>query len=129
MPGSDRQSIDRWIADKDGNILFANGAGVQRMTPDGAVSTLYAQPADLGPGAFKGPLALDRSGNLYIANGNVLRKITPAGAVSIVAGTAGVFGVSLGALPASLNQVSALAVGGDGVIYLQSENAILKLSQ
>lgn len=129
LPGSDRQSIDRWIADKDGNILFANDAGVQRMTPDGAVSTLYPQPADLGPGAFKGPLALDRSGNLYIANGNVLRKITPAGAVSIVAGTAGVFGVRLGALPASLNQVSALAVGGDGIIYLQSENAVLKLSQ
>lgn len=129
VPGSERYAVAYWIADKDGNLLFANDLGVARMTPDGAVSTLYARPADLEPGAFNGPLALDRSGNLYIANGNILRKITPAGAVSAVAGTPGVVGVRLGALPASLNYVSALAVGDDGAIYLQSENAILKLTQ
>lgn len=118
-----------WIADKDGNILYGSVDGVKRMTPDGAISTLYVRPADLDPLAFYGPMALDRSGNLYIASGGVLRKITPAGTVSIVAGTQGVLGVRLGALPGSLNEVSALAVGDDGVIYLQSENAVLKLTQ
>ncbi|MFC5548602.1 hypothetical protein [Massilia aerilata] len=124
-----QDAILHWLADKDGNILFGSADGVKRMTPDGAVSTLYARPADLAPLAFYGPMALDRSGNLYIASEGVLRKITPAGTVSIVAGTPGVLGVRLGALPGSLNEVSALTVGDDGALYLQSENAVLKLTQ
>lgn len=129
LPGSENVDVQYWIADRDGNILYSNGNGVQRMSPDGASTTLYARPADSDPAVFAGPLAIDRSGNIYLASGNVLRKITPAGAARIVAGTPEVVGVRPGPLPASLNRVTALTVGDDGLIYLESENAILTLSQ
>jgi hypothetical protein len=126
-PGSLAYNIGNWIADRDGSIIIVQGDGILRMAPDGSVSTVYKAPSDLPPASFYGPVALDRSGNLYVGGANVVRKITPAGVMSIVAGTPGSVGVRLGQLPASLGTIDALTVGEDGILYLESENAILKL--
>jgi sugar lactone lactonase YvrE len=127
VPSSLASSVGNWIGDRDGNIIIVQGDGVLRMAPDGSVSTVYKAPADLPGGRLDGPVALDRSGNLYVGTGNLVRKITPSGVMSIIAGTPESVGVRLGQLPASLGTIDALTVGEDGILYLESENAILKL--
>jgi len=57
-------------------------------------------------------MASDGAGNLYVADGNTVRKVVVAtGTVSTVIGAPGRIGVSLGALPASLN-------GPYGIVFL-----------
>jgi hypothetical protein len=119
-----------WFADRDGNVVMANANGeVLRMAPDGSTSVLRAGASAYDPKGVYGPVAADRSGNLYIAEINVVRKIAPGGTETIVAGTPAILGVRPGPLPASLNRITALAVGDDGNVYIESENAILKLTQ
>jgi sugar lactone lactonase YvrE len=126
-PSSLAYYVGNWIADRDGTIVIVTGDSILRMAPDGSVSTLYKAPSDLPFASFYGPVAMDRSGNLYVGGSNLVRKITPAGVMSIVAGTPDSVGVRLGQLPASLGTIDALTVGEDGILYLESENAILKL--
>ena len=85
--------------------------------------------------SYRAHAAVDRQNNVYVAefvrtgqaDGIRIRKITPAGANSIVAGQAGLRGIRIGALPASLNHVEALTVGADGTLYLISENSLLRI--
>ncbi len=67
----------------------------------------------------------ERSG----ARGNVVRRFMAAGAVEIVVGHATSYGVRLGALPASLNEIQSLALAPDGALLVCSENSVLRVSQ
>jgi hypothetical protein len=130
--------IVAWHADRDGNVWAARSNGsVVKMGPDGTRTTVRAAPADQrgGPTA----IARDAAGNLYLAELLVgaspaalpwhgIRKIAPDGKETIIAGTDASLGVRLGA-PGSLNTNDALATGLDGIVYVMSENAVLRLKQ
>ena len=79
-------------------------------------------------GSCLGGLALDAAGNVFVADtGNsVVRRITPDGTVSTVVGEAGVRGITLGPLPASLSAPTDVGVDGAGNLTIGSTEAILK---
>jgi DNA-binding beta-propeller fold protein YncE len=113
--------------DSSGNVYVAdrNNDTVRMITPAGLVSTLAGTAGVVGfqdgtGGAAQfdwpnGPI-VDASDNVYVADSvnHAIRKITPAGVVTTIAGAPPgaslSFSVALGALPASLNQPSAVAV-------------------
>jgi hypothetical protein len=80
----------------------------------------------------------DAAGNLYLAtvssanpvdergNWTTIRRIAPDGTETVVAGTEGSAGVRLGS-PGSLGAVYALEAGPDGILYVVTENAVLRL--
>ena len=73
--------------------------------------------------------AFDAAGNLYVGDRNTVRKITPAGIVTTVAGQVKARGNTTGLLPASISAVGGLAVAPDGLIYLSSDWALLRIRQ
>jgi hypothetical protein len=76
-----------------------------------------------------GSPAFDAAGNLYVGDRNTVRKITPAGVVTTIAGQVKSRGNTTGPLPASLTGVSGLAVTPDGLVYVASANALLRIRQ
>lgn len=125
----------------EGNIFVADTLNhtIRKITPTGLVSTFAGTATVSGfsdgvgrKARFNSPniVVFDRRGNLYIADsGNFLvRKITPAGEVSTVAGTRGSRGVVPGKLPASLSFISGMTISDDDVLYIFSENAVLKIA-
>jgi DNA-binding beta-propeller fold protein YncE len=72
-------------------------------------------------------VAVDSVGNVYVAdtNNSTIRKVTPGGITTTVAGTAGVAGILLGAIPRFAFSQS-LATVGDSIV-LSDNNAILIL--
>jgi hypothetical protein len=124
--------------DGAGNLYVADGGAIRKVViATGAVTTFAGAPYELGSadgtGAaarFVSPsgIAGDGAGNLYVADGNTIRKIAIASAtVSTVIGAAGQVGVSLGALPASLNDPRGVVVlpTGELAIVDYAENAVL----
>jgi hypothetical protein len=120
-----------YVADSYNNaIRKVTPAGTNWVvtTIAGVAGTLTSGWADgtNGNARFDNPygVALDNNANLYVADtGNsVIRKITAAGTnwvVSTVAGTAGLIGSLDGTNDlARFNHPAALAVGGDGTIYI-----------
>jgi sugar lactone lactonase YvrE len=98
---------------------LAGTAGQQGTTDGQGTAALFNHPTGI---------AFDGAGSLYVADDNTIRKITIAtAAVSTVVGVPGCVGVTLGALPASLNGAVALTVlsTGDLAIVDQGENAVL----
>ncbi len=123
--------------DSAGNVYVVDRANhnVRKVSPAGVVTTLAGH--SLAPGSANGVgagatfnqprgIALDGAGNIYIADtGNyTIRAITPGGAVSTIAGTPGRRGFSSGAVPATLADPSAIAIGGRA-IYLIVNNAVV----
>lgn len=111
--------------DSAGNLYVTGRNGVYKVTQAGVVSTLA--PNTAFNGAYG--IGIDKSGNLYVAetDNHTVRKITPAGVVSTVAGSAGIQGISLGTLPATLDSPRHLAVSGDGNIYVSTPAAVLAI--
>ena len=74
-------------------------------------------------------LTADVAGNVYVADrGNsTIRKITPDGVVTTVVGKAGFAGISLGSLPGGLSAPIALVIDAYGVLYVTTENNVLKI--
>jgi hypothetical protein len=124
--------------DGAGNLYVTDSSTVRKVVSATGVVTTFAGAAYEFGGAdgagaaarFTAPWAIasDGAGNLYVADGNVIRKIAIASAtVSTVIGAAGHVGVSLGALPASLNNPRGLVVlpTGELAIVDYAENAVL----
>ncbi len=123
--------------DAVGNVYVADSFShtIRKITPTGVVSTLAGSGGNTGSidgtGAaarFDVPRGLspDSAGNLYVADSDndTIRKITPAGVVSTIIGRAGIKGVSLAQLPASLATPSAVSVAG-GKLYITTANAVV----
>lgn len=71
--------------------------------------------------------AFDELGNLYVGDAGTVRRITPAGVVTTLAGTPGFNEIRLGGLPGTLQDVAAVARSADGVIYLRTGDAIVRV--
>jgi len=124
--------------DGSGNVFVADtdNSTIRKITSAGVVSTVAGTPGapattdGSGTGASfsqPGAMAFDGAGNLYICDSALIRKMTSAGVVSTVVGVPGSFGVKLGALPGSLGGASGLSIDKDGVLYVSSANAVLKI--
>jgi RHS repeat-associated protein len=122
----------------DGSLYIGDGntRRVRRVTADGIIATVAgtgglcgsatAPCGDGGP-ATQAPLtptsiAVDRDGRVYIADSSVnrVRRVTPDGIIRTIAGT-GALGFSGDGGPAgqaTFNGVEAIALGGDGSLYM-----------
>jgi sugar lactone lactonase YvrE len=127
-------------SDGAGNLYVVdagNGTIRKIVIATGAVTTLAGTAGQLGSadgtGAaarFNKPrgIASDGAGNLYVADANTIRKLAiETATVSTVIGSPDRVGVSLGALPASLNDSFGIAVlpTGELAIVDYSENVVL----
>jgi hypothetical protein len=87
--------------DGAGIVYVAIGSGIQKISPDGTVTTWVGSPIDTGGteldgigtnAAFYGAngIALDRAGGAYVTDyrGKTIRYVSPAGGVTTVAGLA-----------------------------------------
>ncbi|WP_342114129.1 NHL domain-containing protein [Pseudoduganella sp. OTU4001] len=129
--------LDSVDARGNSHVLEANtakfGQDLVRLAPDGTRTVLLFYGYG-GIDAVPVAIAVDRDGNVYVAEGSggtsvVVRKVKPDGSSSIILGKAGSYGVELGPLPGSLAQIQAMAVDKDGVLYIASEQAILRITQ
>ena len=123
--------------DSAGNVYVVDRANnnVRKITQAGVVTTLAGHSLapgsanGAGPGAtFNQPrgIAVDGAGNVYIADTNnyTIRAVTPGGVVSTIAGTPGRRGFSAGAVPATLADPIAIAIGGRA-IYIIVNNGVV----
>jgi DNA-binding beta-propeller fold protein YncE len=113
--------------DSSGNVYVAdrNNGTIRFITPGAVVTTLAGTPGNIGfldgtGGAAKfdypnGPI-VDSAGNVFVADSlnHAIRQITPAGVVTTIVGAPPgaplSYSVILGALPASLDLPSSVAV-------------------
>ncbi len=82
--------------DPQGNLYFDTDNGVQKLTPDGTVSTVVGSPQcgcgggnEVGQFEFPGGMTFDHSGDLFIVDEGYNRRVqevTPDGGVRMVAG-------------------------------------------
>ena len=111
--------------DGAGNVYFASGAAVYKVSPAGNMTTIAG-----GTSGFGSPLglALDSSQNIYIADTNNcrVREITPDGKIQTIAGngTCATAGDGGPASSAQLNYPQSVAVDGSGNIYVGEEYRI-----
>jgi hypothetical protein len=124
--------------DGAGNVYVADqgNATIRKVTPAGVVTTLAGTAGMVGSAdgtaaaaRFNNPtiVAVDSLGNVYVADtaNSTIRKITPAGVTTTVAGTAGMTGILLGAMP-RFAFPQGLAIAGDSLV-VSDANAILLL--
>ena len=102
--------------DAAGNLYAADASRVQKITPEGVISTLASGFSNLQG------MAIDTQGHLFVAeySGHRIRKITPQGVVTTVAGTGtNSFGGDNGlAVAAQLSNPQGVAVDGAGNLYI-----------
>lgn len=116
--------------DGQGNVYIADTSNyrVRKVSPGGTISTFAGGGSSLGDGgpataaqlnAPKG-VAVDGQGNVYIAdtNDNRVREVSPGGTISTFAGGGSSLGDGGPATAAELGQPSALAVDGQGNVYI-----------
>ncbi len=125
------------VQDSAGNAYVADTGNhtLRKVSPAGTVTTWVGAAGQAGSAdgtastaRFSSPtgLTIDSLGNLYVADtGNhKIRKVSPAGVVSTVAGVAGQPGTVNGsATVARLQSPSAVAVDGEGTIYVVDQGA------
>jgi uncharacterized protein (TIGR03437 family) len=128
-------SLGGIVADKQGNVYFADGQRVRRIGSDGIITTVAGggtqASGDGGPatqallGIVNG-LALDSAGNLYFCEHNRVRKMTAGGLLSTVAGSAkaGFEGDGGPAAAALLAQPEGLAFDGLGRLYVADGDVV-----
>jgi sugar lactone lactonase YvrE len=143
MPPSGASFRTAWgglAVDGAGNVYLSGRDKVQRITPDGTVTTLAGSgspgSAD-GAGtsaSFRGPngLAVDSSGNVYVADrgNNRIRKITASGVVTTLAGSASPGSADGTGTAASFNSPAGVALDGSGNLYVadSGNNKIRKIT-
>lgn len=132
--------------DGAGNVYVADSGNhtIRKITPTGAVTTLAGTAGVRGVADGKGlaasfdslaGVAVDKAGNVYVTDtswsnsgdSGVIRKITPSGEVTTVAGQRGSMGIALGSLPGSLSDIRGIAVDAQGVLYVATRAAVLKI--
>lgn len=112
--------------DSDGNLYVAdrdyaaNAPIVRKVTQQGVVSTVSALPKGLNAAP---------DGNVYRADPatGVIYRTTPAGDTAAVAGSAGLQGTVLGALPARLDHPSSVVPVGSDTLVVAAGGALLRL--
>jgi uncharacterized protein (TIGR03437 family) len=126
VTGANASSVQ---VDGAGNVYFASGATVYKVSPAGNVTTIAGGSSGL---ASPLGLALDGSQNIYIADTNNcrVREITPDGKIQTIAGngTCATAGDNSPASSAQLNYPSSVAVDGSGNIYVAEEYRIRKIA-
>src|SRR5581483_8659982 len=122
-------SLGGIVVDPQGNIYFADGQRVRRVSSTGIITTVAgggtASPGDgaaatlASLGIING-LALDAAGNLYFCETNRVRMVTPSGTLSTYAGgaSAGFAGDGGPAAAALLAQPEGLAFDSQGNLYV-----------
>jgi sugar lactone lactonase YvrE len=118
----------RIVADRQGNVFaWTNNNAVVRIAAAGGMSSI---PMDLKYSVW---LAVDDGGNLFLASAYMLpaivEKISPTGQAQLIAGNRDQYGLITGALPGSLNLLSGMTVDDKGVIYVLTENAVVRIVQ
>lgn len=119
------------------------GTQIVRYDPKGVATVLAGSARAIGatdgPGAqasfgtrFRlcaNGLTVDAGGTVLVADtwNSTVRRITPAGVVSTVVGQAGVNGITLGPLPATLSAPTDVSLDGAGNLYIGSAHAIVKV--
>lgn len=130
-----------FVMDAEDNLYFADaGFVLRRASPDGTVTTIAGVLGQAGLkdgeahaalfGAAIEGLALARSGDLFVSDttNHVIRKITKGGAVSTVAGTPGVRGLVVGALPGSFYLPGPIEFNADGDLLVSSGAGIVQIT-
>lgn len=129
-------SIRGIVADALGNLYISDNNTIRMVNTAGIIQTIAGKgtsgySGDGGP-AVQAQLnepygvGVDQAGNIYIpdANNNVIRKINPGGIISTIAGvqqSAGYNGDGGPAINAKLDFPWALAVDGNGNVYIDDE--------
>ena len=130
------------FGDSSGNLYIGDPGNqrIRKMNASGIITTLAGNGAE-GYGGDGGPanqatlynasrVAVDPSGNVYIADqsNHRIRKVTPGGIITTFAGNGvgtpatGAFSGDGGpAVDASLNNPTAVAVDGTGVLYIADQ--------
>jgi hypothetical protein len=124
------QSILGVATAQDGSIWLADAGNnkIRRLSTDGLVSTMAGSTtAGIADGTgtvarFNAPgdIAVDRGGVIWVADtgNNRIRRVSPSGVVVTVAGSGIGQTIDGTGLSASFFSPCALAVGGDGLLYI-----------
>ncbi len=127
------------VRDSAGNLYNLQRHAVVKISPAGVVAVIAGDALQTGFVDAVGPLArfsaptylaIDGHDNIFVADtaNNAVRKVTPSGVVTTIAGSPGLRGVKVGALPGSLTKPTGIAVTADGkTIYVVSQHAVLKI--
>jgi Bacterial Ig-like domain (group 3) len=130
------------LSDRAGNVYILTDANVIRKVDSNGIITTYAGTRVNGYSGDGGlataaqisvasAAAFDQYDNLYFVDfyNHVIRKISPSGIISTIAGTGDTIynGEGIDATAANFFYPSAIAIGGDGSIYVgDAGNAIVR---
>jgi sugar lactone lactonase YvrE len=141
-PGAGAGSFAGIAVDAAGAIYFAGEGRIRKIDTQGTITPVagngtFRASGDGGPATSAGMIiwgiAVDRTGALFIAdNGNNrVRKVDANGIITTVAGngTAGSSGDGGPATRASVGGALAVAVDGDGVLYIAQSSRIRKVDR
>ncbi len=127
-PAAQFSSLSGLAIDGNGNIYavdyVGSGASIRKITPAGAVSTLFA---NLNSFNEFGAIASDQAGNLYTIWGDrTIRALNSAGTWSVLAGSAQNYPTSVDGIGAAAGfaNPAGLMVGAGGNLFVVDNDAI-----